>query len=256
MILPSWSPTHPSQDALKRMMAARLYPGPHDIFATLLRAPTRASIGARADQLKADHGHIVVRVAPGGDSYRVFVLDEASPVRQRSLSAARVDIARAGPSLGTRVREPLRTRIMARDAAPVVVRSTPFRGTKSASIRRGGVMSRAVTVLQQPGDLRAASCHLPRHQSSRINADGAMTAYAQARKECAAAEVTAASRRRGGTLDVTAASSSEHSHRRVEGAAQGLREASIACWWLRCIAVQMPSASGTSRTPGCEASRR
>ena len=82
MILPSWSPTHPSQDALKRMMTARLYPGPHDIFATLLRASTRASIGARADQLKADHGHIVVRVAPGGASYRVFVLDDASEARR------------------------------------------------------------------------------------------------------------------------------------------------------------------------------
>jgi glyoxylase-like metal-dependent hydrolase (beta-lactamase superfamily II) len=81
IILPSWSPTHPSQDALKRMMASRLYPGPHDIFATVLRAPTKASIGARADQLKADHGHIVVRVAPGGDSYRVYVLDDATEAR-------------------------------------------------------------------------------------------------------------------------------------------------------------------------------
>ena len=81
MVLPSWSPTHPSQDALKRMMASRLYPGPHDIFATILRAPTKASIGARADQLKADHGHIVVRVAPGGDSYRVYVLDDATEAR-------------------------------------------------------------------------------------------------------------------------------------------------------------------------------
>jgi len=81
MILPSWSPTHPSQDALKRMMASRLYPGPHDIFATLLRPPTKASIGSRADQLKADHGHIVVRVAPGGDSYRVYVLDDTTQAR-------------------------------------------------------------------------------------------------------------------------------------------------------------------------------
>jgi beta-lactamase superfamily II metal-dependent hydrolase len=81
MLLPSWSPTHPSQDALKRMMASRLYPGPHDIFATLLRAPTRASIGARADQLRSDHGHIVVRVAPGGDTYRVYVLDDATETR-------------------------------------------------------------------------------------------------------------------------------------------------------------------------------
>ncbi len=81
MILPSWSPTHPSQDALKRMLTMRLYPGPHDIFATLLRAPTKASIGARAGQLKADHGHIVVRVAPGGDSYRVYVLDDTTERR-------------------------------------------------------------------------------------------------------------------------------------------------------------------------------
>ena len=53
----------------------------HDIFATLLCPPTKASIGSRADQLKADHGHIVVRVAPGGDSYRVYVLDDTTETR-------------------------------------------------------------------------------------------------------------------------------------------------------------------------------
>jgi len=78
MILPSWSSTHPSQDALKRMMATRLYPGPHDIFATLIREAAKESIGARASQVKADHGHIVVRVEPGGGSFRVFVIDERS----------------------------------------------------------------------------------------------------------------------------------------------------------------------------------
>jgi hypothetical protein len=78
IILPAWSATHPSQDSLKRMMATRLYPGPHDIFVTTLREPTKASIGSRVDQLKAQHGHIVVRVAPGGDEYRVFVLDDMS----------------------------------------------------------------------------------------------------------------------------------------------------------------------------------
>jgi len=76
IILPSWSPTHPSQDSLKRMMTTRLYPGPHDIFATKLYDATKTSIGSRADQLKAQHGHIVVRVAPGGDRYQVYVLDD------------------------------------------------------------------------------------------------------------------------------------------------------------------------------------
>jgi hypothetical protein len=78
IILPAWSPTHPSQDALKRMMTQRLYPGPHDIFVTTLRDPTKASIGSRVNQLKAQHGHVVVRVAPGGDEYRVFVLDDTT----------------------------------------------------------------------------------------------------------------------------------------------------------------------------------
>ena len=81
MVLPSWSATHPSQDALKRMMTQRLYAGPHDIFATLVRQPAKISIGSRAGQLKADHGHIVIRVAPGGESYQVFVLDDATPER-------------------------------------------------------------------------------------------------------------------------------------------------------------------------------
>jgi len=60
------------------MMTQRLYPGPHDIFVTTLREPAKVSIGSRVNQLKAQHGHIVVRVAPGGDEYRVFVLDDLS----------------------------------------------------------------------------------------------------------------------------------------------------------------------------------
>jgi hypothetical protein len=50
--------------------------GPHDVFVTTLREPTKASIGSRVDQLKAQHGHIVVRVSPGGDQYHVIVLDD------------------------------------------------------------------------------------------------------------------------------------------------------------------------------------
>ncbi len=75
IILPSWSPTHPSQDVLKRILAVRLY-GPRDVFATILREPTKVTIGARVDQLKATEGHIVVRVDPGGATYRVYVLDD------------------------------------------------------------------------------------------------------------------------------------------------------------------------------------
>jgi beta-lactamase superfamily II metal-dependent hydrolase len=77
IVLPSWSATHPSADVLKRVMAPRAYPGPRDVFATILREPTRLALGARADQL-AGVGHIVVRVAKGGAGYRVVVADEST----------------------------------------------------------------------------------------------------------------------------------------------------------------------------------
>jgi hypothetical protein len=76
IVLPSWSPTHPSQDSLKRMMEPRLYPGPRDIFATRVAEPTKVSIGARATRFASDHGHVVVRVSPGGATFPVYVLDD------------------------------------------------------------------------------------------------------------------------------------------------------------------------------------
>lgn len=78
MILPAWQATHPSPDVLKRMLSRRLYDQPRDIFITEFRDATKATIGARATQVASDHGHVVVRVAPGGATFRVFVLDDAA----------------------------------------------------------------------------------------------------------------------------------------------------------------------------------
>lgn len=86
LVLPSWSPTHPSQDVIKRLLSTRIYAKPHDVFAVLLRDVTKASIGARASQVASDHGHVVVRVEAGGARYWVFVLDDtAETYRVRSV---------------------------------------------------------------------------------------------------------------------------------------------------------------------------
>lgn len=86
MVLPAWAATHPSPDVLKRMLSARVYPGPRDIFVTVFREETKATIGARAAQVTSDHGHIVVRVEPGGARYWVLVLDDtAETYRIRSV---------------------------------------------------------------------------------------------------------------------------------------------------------------------------
>jgi len=75
LIVPSWAPSHPAPDVLKRIMNSRLQPSGRLVFATDLRDAAKIVIGQRASQLAGPTGHIVIRVYPGGDLYRVFVLD-------------------------------------------------------------------------------------------------------------------------------------------------------------------------------------
>ena len=61
---------------LDRIFSQRIYPGERDVFATDMLEANKLVIGEMLNRLKSDSGHIVVRVANGGDSYRVFVLDD------------------------------------------------------------------------------------------------------------------------------------------------------------------------------------
>jgi len=76
IILPAWSPTHPSPDVLKRLLSTRIWSAPRDIFVAELREPTKATIGPRASKVASDSGHVVVRVDPGGATYRVYVVED------------------------------------------------------------------------------------------------------------------------------------------------------------------------------------
>ena len=78
IVLPAWSATHPSADVLKRLLSRRVYPEERDVFVTTFREPTKASIGARATQVASAHGHVVIRVEPGGERYWVAVLDDTT----------------------------------------------------------------------------------------------------------------------------------------------------------------------------------
>ncbi len=76
-VLPVWSSDHPGNDVLVRMYAKALYPGERDVLATNMTTANKNVIGPLLDQLMSDQGHIVVRVAPGGASYRVIILDDS-----------------------------------------------------------------------------------------------------------------------------------------------------------------------------------
>jgi beta-lactamase superfamily II metal-dependent hydrolase len=76
-IIQSWSPSHPSPSVLTRMTSSRIYPGPRDVFSTNVMEETHTVIGSRIDQMKSRQGHIVIRVAPGGNSYTIYILDDS-----------------------------------------------------------------------------------------------------------------------------------------------------------------------------------
>ena len=77
-IIPVWSSDHPGHDVLDRMYSERLYPGPRDVFATNMIEANKIVIGPLLDRLASSQGHIVIRVAPGGASYRVLILDDSA----------------------------------------------------------------------------------------------------------------------------------------------------------------------------------
>lgn len=80
-IVPAWSRTHPAPVVLKRLLNRRIYTEARDIFVLQFHDETKATIGSRAQQVASNHGHVVVRVAPGGASYRIFVLDNRTESR-------------------------------------------------------------------------------------------------------------------------------------------------------------------------------
>ncbi len=77
-IIPVWSADHPGHDVLDRIYSPRTYPGPRDVFATNMLEANRLVIGPMLDRLKSMQGHIVVRVDPGGDTFRVIILDDSA----------------------------------------------------------------------------------------------------------------------------------------------------------------------------------
>ena len=79
-----WHAAHPSLTTLERMFSQRLYPGPREVFATGLSPANELAHKRLTDRMGSRSGHVVVRVAPGGDSYRVVITgnrDEEDRVR-------------------------------------------------------------------------------------------------------------------------------------------------------------------------------
>jgi beta-lactamase superfamily II metal-dependent hydrolase len=74
-LLSVWDSAHPSPMVYKRLLSKKLYPGPREIFATGMHDANKLVV-VRLDKLASDQGHIVIRVAPDGNTFKVIVLDD------------------------------------------------------------------------------------------------------------------------------------------------------------------------------------
>jgi beta-lactamase superfamily II metal-dependent hydrolase len=79
----SWSSDHPGDDVLRRITSTILYPGKRDVFITSMLEANKLVIGDKIDEVYGStQGHILVRVARGGRTYQVFILDDADAERK------------------------------------------------------------------------------------------------------------------------------------------------------------------------------
>lgn len=72
-VVPAWHLTHLAMAGLERMLSDRLYAGPRDVLATDLMPATKLLNERFIKKVASLAGHVVVRVSPGGDEFRVFV---------------------------------------------------------------------------------------------------------------------------------------------------------------------------------------
>jgi beta-lactamase superfamily II metal-dependent hydrolase len=76
-IIPAWYVNHPATLPLRRMFSRKLYPGDRDVFATCTMEENRVYNGQFNSKMKSFDGHVVVRVAPGGETFQIMVTDNS-----------------------------------------------------------------------------------------------------------------------------------------------------------------------------------
>ena len=75
-ILQSWHASQPAISTLANLYSKELYPGPRDVFCTGLHPAAALTCARFSDQFKSRQGHVVVRVAPSGEEFRLIVIED------------------------------------------------------------------------------------------------------------------------------------------------------------------------------------
>jgi hypothetical protein len=74
-VLPTWHVSHPDLGVLAEMFSDELYAGERLILATGMAEAALLVNGRFSGRLASSEGHVVIRVAPGGADFMVYVID-------------------------------------------------------------------------------------------------------------------------------------------------------------------------------------
>ena len=77
VVVPAWHASHPDHGVLRRLLSSNIY-APADLFATTFLEAPRAVMSYLGQPFKSAEGHVVIRVEPGGQAYRVYILDDSN----------------------------------------------------------------------------------------------------------------------------------------------------------------------------------
>jgi beta-lactamase superfamily II metal-dependent hydrolase len=77
-ILQAWHASHPALSVLDKLYSPILSPVQPDVFATGLVSAASLADARLSDKMRSQHGHVVIRVEPGGRQYEVLVLDDTN----------------------------------------------------------------------------------------------------------------------------------------------------------------------------------
>jgi beta-lactamase superfamily II metal-dependent hydrolase len=76
-VINAWDSAHPTMTSLNNMLSTELYPGPRMVFSTAMKPESVIAL-RRIAEITSQNGHLIFRVAPGGDSFEVFVKESRS----------------------------------------------------------------------------------------------------------------------------------------------------------------------------------
>jgi len=75
-VISAWDSAHPTIPSMDNMLSKELYTSARDVYSTALKAENVIAT-KRLRELQSQNGHIVVRVAPTGGSFHIFVTTNA-----------------------------------------------------------------------------------------------------------------------------------------------------------------------------------